>query len=192
MKSMASPGGIPRPPTPRRRPDHKSPQVEATTCRSPGSLDWPGFIFVAVKGRPKFNFLGTLPVGHCQAAVTVAWSRASATTDPNSTSCDLDHVGYCEAVAGSLNGGLRACSIAVSVLHGRADPSQLICECVVGATILSCSPATRCGASPPTSPSCRICCDPPFRPDVDTVNRRSVIIQKLLLNMINVGSRLCA
>jgi hypothetical protein len=32
---------------------------------------------------------------------------------------------------------------------------------------------------------------PPLRPDVDTVNRRSVIIQKLLLNMINAGSRLC-
>ena len=32
----------------------------------------------------------------------------------------------------------------------------------------------------------------PLRPDVDTVNRRSVIIPKLLLNMINAGSRLCA
>jgi hypothetical protein len=45
-----NPGGIPRPPTPRRRPDQKSPQVEATTCRSPGSVDWPGFIFGAAIG----------------------------------------------------------------------------------------------------------------------------------------------
>ena len=36
------------PPTPRRRPDHKSPQVEATTCRDPGSVNFPGFIFMAV------------------------------------------------------------------------------------------------------------------------------------------------
>ena len=32
----------------------------------------------------------------------------------------------------------------------------------------------------------------PPRPDVDTVNGRSVIIPKLLLNMINAGSRPCA
>jgi hypothetical protein len=39
-------------PTP---PGSHEPTVEATTCRSPGSLDWPGFIFVAVKGRKKFK-----------------------------------------------------------------------------------------------------------------------------------------
>jgi hypothetical protein len=38
-----------RPPIPRpRRPDHKSLQAEATTCRSPGSVDCPGFFFGAV------------------------------------------------------------------------------------------------------------------------------------------------
>jgi hypothetical protein len=34
-----------------RRPDQKSLQTEATTCRSPGSVDCPGFFFVAVKRR---------------------------------------------------------------------------------------------------------------------------------------------
>ena len=31
-----------------RRPDHKSLQAEATTCRDPGSVDCPGFFYVAV------------------------------------------------------------------------------------------------------------------------------------------------
>jgi hypothetical protein len=35
---------------PRRRPDHKSLQAEATTCRDPGSADCPGFTFMAVNG----------------------------------------------------------------------------------------------------------------------------------------------
>jgi hypothetical protein len=42
----SDPGGA-HPPTP-RRPDHKSLQAEATTCRDPGSVDCPGFFFVAV------------------------------------------------------------------------------------------------------------------------------------------------
>ena len=40
----------PHPPTP-RRPDQKSLQAEATTCRDPGSVDCPGFFFVAVKAQ---------------------------------------------------------------------------------------------------------------------------------------------
>ena len=32
-----------------RRPDHKSLQAEATTCRDPASVDRPGFFFVTVK-----------------------------------------------------------------------------------------------------------------------------------------------
>jgi hypothetical protein len=38
----------PHPPIP-RRPDQKSLQAEATTCRDPGSVYCPGFLFVAVK-----------------------------------------------------------------------------------------------------------------------------------------------
>src|ERR1700733_14677297 len=34
-----------------RRPDRRSLQAEASTCRDPGCLDCPGFIFVAVKSR---------------------------------------------------------------------------------------------------------------------------------------------
>jgi hypothetical protein len=39
----------PHPPTPRRRPDHKSLKAEATNCRDPGSVYCPGFFSVAVK-----------------------------------------------------------------------------------------------------------------------------------------------
>jgi hypothetical protein len=46
-------GGSPSP-TPRRRPDRTSLQVEATTGRSPGSVDWPGLIFVAAMDCRKF------------------------------------------------------------------------------------------------------------------------------------------
>jgi hypothetical protein len=56
-------GRHPHPPTPRRRPDHKSPQVEATTCRDPGSVDCPGFIFVAVNEPSEIVF-------RCCCAVT--------------------------------------------------------------------------------------------------------------------------
>jgi hypothetical protein len=39
---------LPSPDT-RRRPDQKSLQAEATTCRSPGTMDCPGFFFVTAK-----------------------------------------------------------------------------------------------------------------------------------------------
>ena len=41
----------PHPPTPRRRPDQKSLQAEATTCRDPGSVYCPGFFSVAVNAQ---------------------------------------------------------------------------------------------------------------------------------------------
>jgi hypothetical protein len=47
---IGRPGRHSHPPTP-RRPDHKSLQAEATTCRSPGSVDCPGVLFVAVNTR---------------------------------------------------------------------------------------------------------------------------------------------
>jgi hypothetical protein len=52
---------IPRP----RRPDHKSLQAEATTCRSPGSVDCPGFIFVAVNGLSERLIVCCLEVTDC-------------------------------------------------------------------------------------------------------------------------------
>ena len=39
---LSDPGAAAHPPTPRRRPDHKSLKAEATTCRDPGSVDWRG------------------------------------------------------------------------------------------------------------------------------------------------------
>ena len=52
-RERLNPGGIPHPPTP---PGSQEPQVEATTCRNPGSVDCPGFIFVAVNERSEIIF----------------------------------------------------------------------------------------------------------------------------------------
>jgi hypothetical protein len=54
------PDGI-HPPTPQRRPDHKSLQAEATTYRSPGSVDCPGFFFVSLIVRCR----EVTDSGHC-------------------------------------------------------------------------------------------------------------------------------
>ena len=61
----------PHPPTP-RRPDQKSLQAEATTCRNPGSVYCPGFLFVTVKTLfcRYADFAGV-----CVAAATVTLSH---------------------------------------------------------------------------------------------------------------------
>jgi hypothetical protein len=55
----------------------------------------------------------------------------------------------------------------------------------------SCSPATRPVHRRQHRQAARFAATSPAS-DVDTVNERSVIIPKLLLNMINAGSRPCA
>ena len=68
----------PHPPTP-RRPDQKSLQAEATTCRNPGSVDCPGFFFVAVKAF--FPATQTLPECVSSAATLLVYSHPGRQVD---------------------------------------------------------------------------------------------------------------
>jgi hypothetical protein len=70
---------IPRP----RRPDHKSLQAEATTCRDPGSLECPGSFFVTVKALfPKrADFAGMCDTPATLAKYSIAGRTMTGTDD---------------------------------------------------------------------------------------------------------------
>jgi hypothetical protein len=76
-----NPGGIPRPPTPRRRPDHKSPQVEATTCRGPRQRGLAGVYFWggnrAVRNSHRASQLGNTLI---RGTILGTWRREGART----------------------------------------------------------------------------------------------------------------